>query len=318
MFGGGDILPTVYNNTYVWDSATNIFTAQSGGGNPPARGGTAMVYDAARGQLVVFGGTTTLNQTTTNVTLVGIDYSDTWIGRWDGNAVTWTNAVPNGAAGNPPARSWHSMAFDGQYVWMTGGMAKGDEKAQQQPGQTAQFFNDLWRWDGAAWNQVIPATGPVALSAMAMIFDPDHGTTGPYGAGQLLLFGGNYMTGTGNGTVNATSNTWVWDVAQPGTVNVSTYTTRSGIIETVPDATFTVFGPCNLADAAPCTKNPVAGGPIYSAANQPPGFYSVIYNPVPGYNTPGTQNIMLNPGGAITFSANYTPAAAQNTGNDGS
>jgi hypothetical protein len=160
---------------------------------------------------------------------------------------------------------------------------------------------------------------------MAMEFDANRGTSGPGGIGQMVLFGGNYMTGTGNGTVNANASTWVWDAPQSGTVNVSTYTTQPGMIQNVPGAAFTVYGPCTLADASPCTKNPVVGGPAYSAAGLQPGFYSVSFNSVPGYNTPygtaanptaatptatsatGTQNIMLNSGGSITFSANYTP-----------
>jgi hypothetical protein len=264
-----------------------------------------MVYDSLRGQVVMFGGTTTLNQTTTNVTSNGVDLNDTWIGTWNGSTFTWTNAIPNGAAGSPPPRSWHSMAFDGQYVWMTGGMVNGDEKAQQNPNFTATFLNDMWRWDGASWTQVTVPTGPAGLAAMAMVFDPDHGTGGPNGTGQLVLFGGNYMTGTGNGTINPNGNTWVWDVAQPGTVNVVTYTTHSGTIQDLPGASFTVYGPCTSADASPCTKNPVKGSASYTLTGAQPGFYSVTYTAVTGYTTPGTQNIMLNSGGTITFSANW-------------
>jgi hypothetical protein len=139
---------------------------------------------------------------------------------------------------------------------------------------------------------------------MAMAFDPGHGTSGPGGAGQLLLFGGNFMTGTGNGTVNPNANTWVWDVAQPGTVNVVTYTTHSGTIQDLPAASFTVSGPCTSADAVPCKKNPVKATQAYSASADP-GFYSVTFTAVSGYTTPATQNIMLNPGETITFSANW-------------
>lgn len=303
LTGGADTVPTLYGTTYVWDSAANTFTAQSGTG-PSARGGTNMVYDSLRGQVVLFGGTTTTNQTTTNVTTLGVDYNDTWIGKWDGNNFTWTNAIPNGADGSPPARSWASMAFDGQYVWLTGGMANGDEKAQQAPGKTALFFNDMWRWDGTSWTQVVPATGPVGLSAMGMTFDPDHGTGGPNGTGELLLFGGNYMTGTGNGTVNANANTWVWDVAQPGTLNVAAYTTQPGTIQDLAEATYTIYGPCNIADPSPCTKNPAPAAGAYSTIAQP-GFYSVVFDALDGYTKPATQNIMLNSGSTITFSANW-------------
>src|SRR5581483_1396511 len=148
------------------------------------------------------------------------------------------------------------------------------------------------------------STGPAGLAAMAMQFDPDHGISGPNGSGQLVLFGGNFMTGTGNGTVNPNSNTWVWDVARPGSLNVVTYTTHSGFIEDMAGATFTVYGPCTAADASPCKKNPVKAGPSYSITADP-GFYSVVYNAVTGFTTPATQNLMLNSGGTITFSANW-------------
>jgi hypothetical protein len=303
MFGGADTIPTLFGGTYVWDASDNTFTAQNGSG-PSARGGTVMVYDSLRGQVVLFGGTTTTNQTTTNITNPGVDYNDTWIGKWDGSNFTWTNPIPDGVAGSPPARSWASMAFDGQYVWLTGGMLHGDEKAQQAPGTTAEFYKDVWRWDGSSWTQMDPPTGPAGLAAMAMMFDPDHGTGGPNGAGQLVLFGGNFTTGTGNGTVNPNSNTWVWDVARPGTLNVVVYTTHSGTIQDMPNATFTVYGPCTSADASPCRKNPVKAGFGYSVTADP-GFYSVVFNALTGFTTPATQNLMLNSGGGITFSANW-------------
>jgi len=58
-----------------------------------ARAGHAMAYDAARGQVVLFGGWN------------GGPLSDTWV--WDGS-----NWVPKFSASRPPARFAHAMAYD--------------------------------------------------------------------------------------------------------------------------------------------------------------------------------------------------------------
>ena len=60
----------------------------------PMGSGHQMVYDAARGRVVLFGGT-----------LSGPALADTW--EWDG--VSWTLVEP---AVRPPARGGHAMAYD--------------------------------------------------------------------------------------------------------------------------------------------------------------------------------------------------------------
>jgi len=81
-----------------------------------------MVYDAAHGQILMFGG-------------LGSGYlSDTWV--WDGTG--WTQLSPASA---PPARSDASLAFDVQHarvVLMGGTNASGTLK-------------DTWYWDGSNW-----------------------------------------------------------------------------------------------------------------------------------------------------------------------
>src|SRR5437773_2395211 len=66
--------------------------------SPPApRLYSAMAYDAAHGQVVLFGGY--------SCTLVCGPANDTWV--WDGT--NWTQKSP---ANSPPVRAYHTMAYD--------------------------------------------------------------------------------------------------------------------------------------------------------------------------------------------------------------
>jgi hypothetical protein len=95
------------NDTWVWDGTNWVqkFPANS----PPGAIGHAMAYDAARGQVVLFGGWD------------GSGLNDTWV--WDGS--NWVQKFP----ANPPGRYWHAMAYDaarGQVV-LFGGYGYGSE-----------------------------------------------------------------------------------------------------------------------------------------------------------------------------------------------
>jgi len=89
-----------------------------------------MVYDAARKEVVVFGGSQP----------GGSDWDDTWT--WDGT--TWTQKFPTTS---PPGRQFHAMAYDaarGQVVIFGGG-------------SIIDLFapkNDTWLWAGTNWTQV--------------------------------------------------------------------------------------------------------------------------------------------------------------------
>ena len=119
----------------------------------------AMAYDAAHGQVVLFGGAFS-------------DFSlsnDTWT--WDG--FTWTKQSP---VTRPPARTAHAMAYDaarGQVV-MFGGASAGS------------FLNDTWVWDGFNWTP--KAAGPGARLLMGMAYDAARQ--------QVVLFGGSVGTPT--------------------------------------------------------------------------------------------------------------------------
>jgi hypothetical protein len=119
-----------------------------------------MAYDAARAQVVLFGGG------------VGASvYADTWV--WDGN--NWTQEYP---ANSPPARSGHALAYDaarGQVVLFGGNNAD------------SMILRDTWVWDGTNWAQAFPASSPPARTEFAMAYDSARA--------QVTLFGGK---GTNN------------------------------------------------------------------------------------------------------------------------
>jgi hypothetical protein len=146
---------TPFADTWVWDGIN--WTQKSPSASPPARFYHAMAYDAAHGQVVLFGGYDFNSNTF---------FGDTWV--WDGS--NWTLKSPSAS---PPARSSHAMAYDslhGQVV-LFGGISGGSA------------LGDTWVWDGSNWNQKSPSTNPPARSSHAMAYDTAHG--------QVVLFGGS-------------------------------------------------------------------------------------------------------------------------------
>jgi hypothetical protein len=89
---------------------------QSPGTSPPARIYHAMAYDAAHGQVVLFGGVVP-NGPNPPTTI----FNDTWV--WDGS--NWTNVTPANSSNSPSARLLAGMAYDaarGKVVLFGGAM----------------------------------------------------------------------------------------------------------------------------------------------------------------------------------------------------
>jgi len=97
---------------------------------PPVQGGFQMAYDAARSNVVLFGGYPA--------------WGETWL--YDGGA--WTNARP---AHSPSARYGHDMVYDSsrQRVVLFGGTTGG-----------TNVLSDTWEWDGADWHAMTSLTPP--------------------------------------------------------------------------------------------------------------------------------------------------------------
>jgi hypothetical protein len=158
-------------DTWTWDGTdwTELHPATS----PPGRYYASVAYDAARGQVVLFGGTGD-----------GFAMGDTWT--WDGS--TWTEQHP---ATSPPPRFAGAMTYDPatQKVVLFGGSASKSE----------DWFGDTWTWDGSNWTEEHPAESPSPRAYASMAFDPRSSAA--------ILFGGC------NACYGAETNaeTWSWD-----------------------------------------------------------------------------------------------------------
>jgi hypothetical protein len=197
--------------------------ADLSGTKPSARGDHALVYDSAKGRLVLFGGDD------------GSKRNDSW--EWDGSAGTWNDRTPEGtkpARGDgyavydssrgrlvlargiwdsqtfetwewdgatstwidrssegtsPPYRSGHALSYDStrRKVVMFGGY------------DGAGYLQDTWEWDGTAgtWNDRTSAgSKPSGRYSGSMAHDASRG--------KVVLFGGSDAGGRDD-------ETWEWD-----------------------------------------------------------------------------------------------------------
>lgn len=135
---------TTPNDTWLWNGSTHNWTLAAPAHKPAGRVTAGMAYDAARRQLVMFGGG--VGNTT---------FGDTWV--WDG--VDWTQKFP---VNSPPARQAFSMAYDAarQQVVLFGGL-----------GSASNILGDTWTWDGNNWTHQFPSTSPSARLYAQLEYD---------------------------------------------------------------------------------------------------------------------------------------------------
>ncbi|MBK8976304.1 MAG: hypothetical protein IPM29_10270 [Planctomycetes bacterium] len=120
---------------------------------PPGRWNHAIVRDAARDLIVLFGGQSWSGR-----------LADTW--EWDGT--DWLQRSP---AVSPSPRSGHALAwFPGTPGALLFGGADG-----------TTVFGDTWSWDGARWQQLQPARAPAPREGMGMVADPVRGVVVAFG-----------------------------------------------------------------------------------------------------------------------------------------
>jgi len=173
LFGGLiDSLGNAHDETWEWNGEQLRWANATPPVSPPARYAHAMVYDAARRVVVLFGGRTSPNTPDSEL-------NDTWI--YDG--LTWTQLFP--ADDVPQRRSGHVMVYDTlrQETVLFGGRI----------GDT--FLGDTWIWDGTSWTQRTPATSPPPREYAAMAYNEE--------CTNAVLFGGRADT--------LLNDTWVWD-----------------------------------------------------------------------------------------------------------
>jgi len=146
LFGGGLGGSDALDDTWEWDGTAGTWTQLFPINKPDPRFNHAMAYDAARDQIVLFGGYGP-----------GGRYGDTWV--FDG--IEWIQLSP---AHSPSARNGHAMAYDAAraVVVLFGGY----------PGWT----DDTWEWNGTDWTQS-PAHGPLGRQYLGLAYDSDRGVT---------------------------------------------------------------------------------------------------------------------------------------------
>ncbi|MCZ6688426.1 MAG: DUF4382 domain-containing protein [Planctomycetota bacterium] len=155
------------NDIWEFDGAAATWTKPVlAGPKPSARAGVAIVYHSIDERIVLFGGRD-----------AAAVRDDLWV--YDGS---WTLILADGAAGNPPARRQHDLAYDAsrnQLVLFGGrGMT------------AATVYGDTVEYDGTSWVETFSMTSPGVPSErwnQAMVVYDDH-------RNRLMLFGGRMGT----------------------------------------------------------------------------------------------------------------------------
>lgn len=182
LFGGRDgttiapgipLLNPPFEDLWEWDGTTWALVPFEDG--PSRRVDHAMVYDAARQRIVLFGGfggsSTTMHE-----------LDDTW--EWDG--ANWTLRTP---AVSPPGRHNHAMAYDSirQRTVLFGGEG------------ASGYLDDTWEWNGTDWvERDPPVARPSPRSAASMAYDVARQ--------RVVLFGGF----SGSGLATELDDHWEW------------------------------------------------------------------------------------------------------------
>lgn len=138
---------------------------------------SAMVWDAARERVVLFGGADEQD----------VPHAETW--EYDGTA--WTQRTP---AHSPPARLAHGMVFDprrGVTVLYGGNRLVAGQ----------DVLDDTWEYDGTDWRQVVTASAPPARDAMALAWDGVRQ--------EVLLFGGYDVSAVRGDTWSFDGQRWL-------------------------------------------------------------------------------------------------------------
>lgn len=180
MYGGSTVAQdgTDYQETWLW--RRGHWTLAHPVHSPPPLRGPAMTFDAACGDVVLFGGTAGQS----GCSACGRFTGDTWT--WDGT--DWTQRTP---AHTPPVRELEVLAYDPalSVSVMLGGFINSENI------QTDVRRNDTWEWNGSDWSQVTTATRPDAEPGASMAYQASSDS--------LVLFGSYYEP--------RVADTWTFD-----------------------------------------------------------------------------------------------------------
>ncbi len=164
-----------------------------------------MEYDAARQQVILFGGICG------DATALG----ETW--SWDGQR--WRELHP---VVSPPARAQAGMVYDPvrDQLVLFGGSRGGLPLA------------DTWVWDASGWSERHPTSAPPAMRSMEMAFDPVRKN--------VLLVGGYDATTNARGGGGELFDMWSWDGSTWALVDAR-FARFDGAMATDPDGTGVVL-----------------------------------------------------------------------------
>ncbi len=209
MFGGGNE-GWARQDLWEWNGTNWTHRTSTNGLYPPPRREFAMVYDSARGVVLVYGGfyegDVNAQQQTMyrdlylpfataqefqerflhGIGLLTTQYEDLW--QWDGT--NWTQLSMGDDY--PGERSHIAGVYDSarQQFMVVGGFS-GDDTG-------SGYKKDTWMWNGSLWYKSEAWTGNRHSHAMA--YDPVRAVT--------VLFGGYYNTNNANDFYN---DTWEWN-----------------------------------------------------------------------------------------------------------
>lgn len=167
LFGGYAGPPNyeARNDTWSMNPATGAWTAMNTATSPPLLSLPNMVFDSARGVIVLFGGYNQTSQQNSNET-------------WEFNGTNWVRRFP---ASSPDPRNSPLMAYDSdrQVVVLYGGTT-----------QTSAAFppdrSDTWEYNGTSWIQTSASSAPGGRAGFTMVYDrTNHRTIFHSGAGDI-------------------------------------------------------------------------------------------------------------------------------------
>jgi len=167
---------TFRDDTWTWTPADG-WTPKDLVVKPSARLGAAMVFDAVRNRVVLFGGSGSGN------------CGDTW--EWDGTTWDELDELPQP---RPSARYLHGMAFDSVkgVTVLFGGFGAGGN------------YNDTWTFNGIAWTQQTLTNTPSKRRQHVLVYDAARQRT--------VLFGGNTTeTAALSDTWEWNGSNWNWE-----------------------------------------------------------------------------------------------------------
>ncbi|MCI4350087.1 MAG: kelch motif-containing protein [Thermoplasmata archaeon] len=165
---------------------------------PSARADARMTYDAADGEVVLFGG----YRLAGSPAVVWTPLNDTWTFRGG----VWTELT--GRPG-PAARDGAGMAYDAAdgYVVLFGGY-----------GAAGRALGDTWEFVSGNWSRLTPLVAPSNRSGTDLLYDG--------AAGDILLFGGFPYYAEGSSSPGGYNDTW--------TFHAGTWTNLTSHLRTAP------------------------------------------------------------------------------------